>query len=293
MKNVFLPKISIGVPIYNESENIDELIKSILIQIDIDISEVIFIASGCTDDSVKKVKRYVAENPHFVLLEEARRNGKAAAINLFLKRAGGNIRVILSSDIVLDKNCLSYLIRPFKQEDIGMTGAHAVPASNSIGFVSSLNRVLWGINNQFNKKSPKLGEAVAFRDTMDSIPCDTAVDEASIEAFFVKRGFKLYYANSAIIYNKCPLKIKDIIMQRVRIYWGHIDVKSSSGYAVGSMSFLLAIKAATNYLICNPRLFLVFFCLCILEVVSRMTAFFMYYFTDRPALFIWYTYKKG
>jgi len=292
MKNVFLPKVSIGVPIYNESENIEELIESILTQVDIDIHEVIFIASGCTDNSAKKVKYYVKQNTHFFLLEEAKRNGKATAINLFLERASGDIRVILSSDIILDKNCLSYLIESFKQEDIGMTGAHAVPVSNSIGFVSSLNRVLWGINNQFNKKSPKLGEAVAFRDTIDKIPCDTAVDEASIEAFFLARGYKLCYEEKALIYNMCPIAIKDLVFQRIRIFCGHLDTKRRSGYAVGSMDLKLVAKATLAYAAKNPRLLVSIFCLCVLETVSRLVASCKYYFYKELPPFIWPTYKK-
>jgi len=292
MKNVFLPKISIGVPIYNESENIEELIESILSQVGIDIHEVIFIASGCTDDSVKKVKYYVKENPHFVLLEEARRTGKATAINLFLERASGDIRVILSSDIILDKNCLSHLIEPFRQEDIGMTGAHAVPVSNSIDFVSSLNRVLWGVNNQFNKKSPKLGEAVAFRATIGKIPCDTAVDEASIEAFFSARDYKLRYEERALIYNMCPTTIRDLVFQRIRIFSGHLDTKARSGYSVGSMDLKLVAQATFIYAVKNPHLLVQIFCLCALETASRMIAFCKYYFYKELPPFIWQTYKK-
>ena len=293
MKNIFLPKVSIGVPIYNESENIEELIESILAQVDIDVSEVIFIASGCTDDSVKKVKSYVKENPHFVLIEEARRNGKATAINLFLARASGDIRVILSSDIVLDKNCLSYLIGPFQQEDIGMTGAHAVPVSNSIGFVFSLNRVLWGINNQFNKKNPKLGEAVACRATIGKIPCDTAVDEASIEAFFSARNYRLYYEEKALIYNMCPITLRDLVFQRIRIFCGHLDTKTRSGYAVGSMDLKLVGKATFSYAAKNPHLLVSIFCLCLLEAVSRLVAYCKYCFYKEIPPFIWPTYKKG
>jgi len=234
----------------------------------------------------------VQENPHFALIEEARRNGKATAINLFLARASGDIRVILSSDIVLDKNCLSYLIGPFQQEDIGMTGAHAMPVSNSIGFVFSLNRVLWGINNQFNKKSPKLGEAVAFRATIGKIPSDTAVDEASIEAFFSARNYRLHYEEKALIYNMCPTTIRDLVFQRIRIFSGHLDTKVKAGYAVGSMNLKFVGQAVFVYAIKNPHLLISIFCLCLLETISRLFASCKYYFYKEAPPFIWPIYKK-
>lgn len=292
IKKDFSSIVSIGIPVYNEAENIEELAESILAQKNINFREVIFIVSGCTDNSAALIKGFIEKDARFKLIEERSRNGKAAAVNLFLKKARSDICILLSSDIILDENCLSTLIEPFKEQRIGMTGACTVPICDSNGFVFLLNRVLWGVNRQFNKKYPKLGEAIAFRNIINKIPCNTAVDEASIEAFFTARHYKLYYAKKALIYNKCPITIKDLFFQRVRIFGGHLDIKSRLGYSVESMNLRLVADTILVYIIKNPRLSAYIFFLCFFEVTCRLVAYCKYYFYKELPPFIWPKYKK-
>ncbi len=285
-------KISIAIPVHNEQDGIEDLINSVVDQDALDICEVIFIASGCTDDSAKIIRRYLKLNPHFALIEEKKRKGKAAALNLFLSEAKGDICIVLNSDIVLSRHCLSFLTVPFSRKEVGMTGAHAVPLCHKRRFVTLLNKILWGINNQFNKKYIKLGEAIAFRNILKKIPYDTAVDEASIESFFVNRGYKLYYSSNAIIYNRCPTTVKDLFFQRVRIFWGHIDTRSRSGYSVKSMNFYMAAYGVFAYIIKKPLSAPFAFFLCALELISRLSAYLMYYVCKKPPPFIWQKYEK-
>ena len=292
IKKDFCPIVSIGIPVYNEAENIKELAESILAQKNINLREVIFIVSGCTDDSAAVVKGFVEKDARFKLYKEQNRNGKAVAVNLFLKSARGNICVLLSSDIILDENCLSALIEPFKDQRIGMTGARIIPVRNDSNFMCSLNKIIWEIHNQLNIKKPKLGEAVAFRDVIDEIPGNTAVDEASIEAFFTARDYKLYYARKALVYNKCPITVKDLFIQRVRIFWGHLDIKTRLGYAVGSMDLKLVAEVTFIYMIKNLHLFIFIFFLYILEALSRLVAYCEYYFYKELPPFIWPKYRK-
>lgn len=287
-----MPAISIGVPVHNESKNIGPLIESILAQKDVDITEVIFIASGCTDGSVGIIEQYLKGNSTFRLIKEKERKGKAAAINLFLGRAKSDVCVVLSSDIVLEKDCLYYLVRPLRRKEAGMSGARAVPISGSNSFICLLNRTLWDINDRLSRIRPKLGEAIAFRNIIDKIPYDTAVDEASIEAFFVSNGYRLYYAEKALIRNRCPVDLKGLFLQRLRIFWGHIDVSSRTGYNVSSMALgpiAAAIVAGFKH---NPRLLISLLFLCLLEIASRTAACYKYYIRKIPAPFIWPEYEK-
>jgi len=67
MKKGLFPVISIGIPVYNEAENIRELAESILAQKNFNFSEVIFIVSACTDNSIAVAKQFMEKDARFRL----------------------------------------------------------------------------------------------------------------------------------------------------------------------------------------------------------------------------------
>jgi glycosyltransferase involved in cell wall biosynthesis len=79
------PKLrcSVGVTAYNEEANIGRLLEALLTQHtrDVEIVEIIVVASACTDNTVPIVESYAAEYPLVKLFTQARREGKTSAIN--------------------------------------------------------------------------------------------------------------------------------------------------------------------------------------------------------------------
>jgi cellulose synthase/poly-beta-1,6-N-acetylglucosamine synthase-like glycosyltransferase len=284
--------ISIGIPVYNEEDNIGKLAESILNQNEFDFLEAIFVLSGCNDKSEEIIKRLMEVDNRIKLILQKNREGKASAINLILKRAKGRIVIISSSDIVLDSNCLRNLLVPFQEARIGMAGVRPFPIRNSNNFIYQLNKIIWQLHHELCLKSPKLGETIAFRNVVDEIPIDCAADESCIEAFIKSKGYDLCYKEDAFVYNRCPSKLKDLFLQRVRIFLGHIDVKEKYGYKAASMNTLLILRIAVEYIIKKPHMFIPFLVLGILEFFARIIATYMYYLTKEPIPFIWSTYKK-
>jgi hypothetical protein len=101
-------------------------------------------------------------------------------------------------------------------------------------FMGFVVHMLWRLHHLLALKSPKLGEMVAFRSTVRSIPPDTAVDEASIEAMIVEDGMTLRYVPEAIVYNKGASNVSDFLRQRRRIYAGHIWLSKVQSYEVST-----------------------------------------------------------
>ena len=58
------------------------------------------IASGCTDGTEAIVKSFAMRDPRIRLLVQARREGKASAVNYFLSEAKEKILLVCSADIV-------------------------------------------------------------------------------------------------------------------------------------------------------------------------------------------------
>jgi biofilm PGA synthesis N-glycosyltransferase PgaC len=80
---------SVCVTAYNEEENIGALLEALLDQHlhEAEITEIIVVASACTDNTVPIIQEYMAKDARIKLIEQERREGKTAAINLFLAEA--------------------------------------------------------------------------------------------------------------------------------------------------------------------------------------------------------------
>jgi GGDEF domain-containing protein len=101
----------------------------------------------------------------------------------------------------------------------------------------------WRLHDRIARESPKLGEIVAFRNVVPSIPLDTAVDELSIQALVTQLGYRLVYEPQAVVYNRGPATVHDFLRQRRRIYAGHLRVREQQAYSAPTMSAWRAGRA--------------------------------------------------
>lgn len=228
--------VSAGVMAYNEEGNIGRLLRSMLEErfSHGDLTEIIVVASGCTDRTEEIVRDFERRDRRVVLLSQPRREGKAAAINLFLARARGEILILESADTVPRKGTLDALVAPFSDPGVGMTGAHPVPVNGADTFIGYTVNLMWRLHHRIALRSPKMGELVAFRNFVREIPADTAVDEAAIEAIVTGAGYALRYVPEAVVRNKGPENVRDFLKQRRRIAAGHMYLSRDRQYRVST-----------------------------------------------------------
>jgi hypothetical protein len=96
--------------------------------------------------------------------------------------------------------------------------------------------LLWSIHHSISLENPKMGEAVAFKKTFTSLPESSSVDEADIESLEVNQGYKTFYAPQAVVYNKGPENIRELIARRRHIYAGHLRTKKERGHQVATLN---------------------------------------------------------
>ena len=231
-------KTSIGVMAYNEEGIIGSMLASVLLQKTktVEVTDIIVVSSGCTDGTANVVKEYVGKDARIRLISQAKREGKASAINIFLKESKGEVLVLAGADTKLSESAIEELAGPFIDPKVGMTGGHPVPINDKNTLVGFAVHLVWNLHHELALKHPKLGELTAFRNVLKEIPAGTAVDELSIEAEIKKKGLKLVYCPEAIVYNRGPLTVSDFLKQRRRIYCGHLWVKKTEKYSASSMS---------------------------------------------------------
>jgi hypothetical protein len=229
---------SVGIMAYNEEANIANAIDAIIRQ-EVRcgrLDELIVVASGCTDRTADIVAAIARDDPRVRLISEQRREGKASAINLFVATAQSPVLVMVSADVVVRDGTLDSLLRHFDDPTVGMVGGHPIPVNDESVFLGYAVHLLWRLHDRLARESPKLGEIVAFRNVVPSIPHDTAVDEISIQALITQLGYRLVYEPDGIVYNHGPATVADFLRQRRRIHAGHLRVNRQQGYAAATMS---------------------------------------------------------
>ena len=245
---------SIGILIHNEAANIANLLSAFQGQHleNVSVSEIIVVSSASTDGSDQIVEEYSKKCQSVRLIREEERRGKSAAINIFLQAASENIVIISSGDIIPESSTVEMMINPFRDNTIGMTGCHPLPTNKTDSLTGKIVNFQWRLHHKVALQAPKLGEMVAFRKIMISIPEDSAVDEASIEAAIVSQGLSLCYIPEAIVLNHGPESITGFVQQRRRIAAGHLWLKKKEQYRVSTNNPKLLLRIILTEIIRKP-----------------------------------------
>ena len=274
---------SVGVMAYNEEQNIGKLLAALKGQLleNVEIRQIIVVSSGSTDGTDDIVADWAAKDPRISLIRQEQRMGKASAINLFLQAAEAEIFVLESGDTIPAPDCMERMLAPFQNPGVGMTGGRPTPVDDPNTFMGFVVHMLWRLHHMLALKSPKLGEMVAFRSFVRSIPSDTAVDEASIEALVVEKGLSLAYAGDATVYNKGASTVGDFLKQRRRIYAGHIWLSKVQSYEVSTKKVGGILSVLLEDLKPTPRTILWTAGGVFLEFVGRLLGTIDYYVLKR------------
>ncbi len=276
-------KCSVGITAHNEEANIGQLLEAMIGQRleTVEITEIIVVASGCTDSTSAVVQGFQARDPRIKLLVQEEREGKVSAVNLFLRHAVQDICVLESGDTLPGEETVENLVKMFRDPQVGMTGAHKVPVNVPDQVVGYLSHLRLTLEHSLCLEIPRLGEMIAFRKVFDEIPPDVAMDEAFVEALMIKRGLQVRYAPDAMVYNMGPETLGDFVRQRRRNYAGHLHLKRKYGYRVSSLDNTrvarLAVGEVWRAIRHTVRLIYVFSALAGIEVFSRILGSYDYY----------------
>jgi len=245
-KGKHLFKCSVGVIAYNEEKNIGCLLNSLLMAKtdNFVLHELYVISDGSVDRTNEIVKEFSERDRRIKLIAQDKREGKARAVNRFLKNAKGDICILSSADIGITDVTIQNLCTPLIMENkVGMTGCNPIPLIKSENFLGYIIHFWWFAHNRL----PRFGEMVAFKNILNEIDGTTAVDEAFIEKQISQKGLQLKHVSTAVIYNLGAETLNDLLKQRKRINIGHIYLNKIQGYRVNSFNIIKIFSLAIKY----------------------------------------------
>ena len=142
------PTFSIIIPTYNEEGDIADTLDHALAQ-RLPACEVIVVDGGSADGTLDRVRRSARADDRVQIIEEGRRRGVSAARNEGIRRATGDIVVILNADVLLAPDFLERLAPLYAGEvdlvsvDSRVANMQCVPGR----YVDAVHRLKYGAAN--------------------------------------------------------------------------------------------------------------------------------------------------
>ncbi len=115
------------------------------------------VASGCQDGTCEIVRALARDDERIRLLEQAKREGKAAAINLFLASARGAMLLMASADLVVKEGTVDALLRHFEDPTVGMVGGHPTPVNSEDTFLGHSVHLQWRLHDRNSPRRTQAG----------------------------------------------------------------------------------------------------------------------------------------
>lgn len=218
--------ISIVITAFKEPQ-VGKAIESVLKQ---DIQEDFELLVACPDKETKAIVDQYAKEEKRVRHFQDPGKGKSFALNQIFKILKGRVWIFTDGDVFLKDDAVNALVTQFENRNVGCVSGRVVSLNDrkdKFGFWSHLlaDAGAHRVRKEAFKKGSFLettGYLFAFRNSQvfNEIPLDVAED-AIIPYYFWKKGFKIGYAENAVVYVKNPDNFTDWLKQRKRTSGAH------------------------------------------------------------------------
>ncbi len=221
------PKVSVGIPAYNEEGNIKVLLEAILAQKEInhELLEVLVVSDGSSDKTIKLAKSIGSSK--IKIFDYRKRRGAMIRQNEVHKIFNGDILVLLNADVLpKDNYYIENMILPFlRSNKIGLVSNRGttMPAETFvekiINFSVSMKVDILEIVNGGDNIYLCHGHSRSFsRSFAKSVkwPEDATAEDAFSYLRAKELGFEFFYQKNAEIYFRSPQNIFDHIKQSSR-----------------------------------------------------------------------------
>lgn len=227
------PLISVLIPAYNEEENIEATVRSVL-QSDYPRREIIIVNDGSTDRTAQVVRGLCREYPKVVRMLETPNGGKARALTLASEEARGEIIVVLDADAVLERTALHMFARHFVDPRVGAV-AGKVYTTSTAGLLGKFQALEYCVGQNLEKRAfSAVGlvgvvpgpagawRAVAVREA-GGFSGETLVEDQDMTLTLLSYGWRITYEPNAVAYTETPRTLKEFLAQRFRWVYGGIE----------------------------------------------------------------------
>ncbi len=224
--STYMPKITVIVPTYNESELIEQKLDNIYSQeYPRELLEIIVVDSASTDNTLEIARKWAKEHSdiNVKFIKEPVRRGKAIALNTALRDVTGEIIVITDVDALWQsRDALKRVVEWFSDARIGAVSCLKKPKSERPVKVEESYRQYYNILRLAESKiwsTPVFhGELAAFRknllERLGGFPTDIGSDDSHTATRIALMGYRAIIPDDITCIEAIPFK--DYHLWRIR-----------------------------------------------------------------------------
>lgn len=195
-----MPKLSIFIPVYNESTYVHRLLENVFQE---DISpwekEVIIVNDGSTDDTLKQIRKFQTEYPALTVIT-TKNQGKGGAVNEAARRATGDVLLIQDADLEYDPADYHIILKEYQHPKRSVVyGSRTLGAKRYTSYhshvlfyiggilLTQLMNVLFGTKLTDQSTCYKSWRRELTAGLLEMCPTNGFAFEVEITAFFAKQ----------------------------------------------------------------------------------------------------------
>lgn len=221
------PLVTVIIPAYNESLNIEAAMKSVLAQ-DYPNLEVFLMDDGSTDGTADIARPFEGEHPNakVVIVSEANR-GKAEVLNRGLELSSGEYVLCIDADAVLAPDAVRQMLPHFHDPKVGGVAGN-IKVSNRDNMLTRLQALEYVAGQNTIRRAQSLFNCVnvipgtlgMFRRTAieqaGGYDTDTYAEDTDLTIKLLADGWKVQCAPDAYAWTESPETVTGIMRQRYR-----------------------------------------------------------------------------
>ncbi len=223
--------IDIIIASYGEVNSVERAIKCFINQ---NIKEEFrIIVSDPFPETKWMIEEKFSNNKQIIYFEDEDK-GKSNALNILFKKFNSkdqnDIFILTDGDVYVNSNSVKEILGKFKDSNVGCVTGRPVSLNSKEDKFGYWSHFLVDVGAHLISRKKRYeqgnflecsGYLFAFRkNIIDKIPLDVAEDTI-IPYYFYKKGFKIAYAEKALVYVKWPTNMKDWIKQKKRAADAH------------------------------------------------------------------------
>lgn len=252
-------RVTIGIPTFNEEDNICNFLKSLVAAIpkDFIISEVII-----SDDSSDKTPEIVNEFIHnsslnIKVMHHSYRRGAAAAWKEIFEKSIGDIIILCDADLIVGKNCIRELVYSI-QGKIGLCASNPTPVQieGLVGRASTfISNWLRSVRKNRLSQYTTMGRALSIRSDIAkkiTIPTDIIAIDLYLQCKVLEQEIEVVYNDNAVVYFRPADSMSDFTSQVIRAINGHKQIRDYVAKFKIDLSPSVALAEIIRNIIFNP-----------------------------------------
>ena len=225
-------RVSVIVPAYNEEKVIAKTVERIL-ESDTHDLDVIVIDDGSQDATWDVLKAAFSGEARVTLLRVPN-GGKAAALNVGMQHATGEIIVALDADTQFQPDTIPRLVRWFADDDVGAVAGNA-KVGNRTNMVTRWQALEYIVAQNLERRALAAlgtltvipGAVGAWRKSvlqaMGGFHSDTLAEDQDLTIGIQVKGYRVRYDSSAVAWTEAPATFAGLARQRFRWAFGTLQ----------------------------------------------------------------------